>query len=41
MKLGRSSRKDFKEKENTAPSNIQVEENSIIDQSIKNKKHFQ
>jgi len=41
MKIGRSSRKNFKDKENTAPSNIHAEENSVGDFSSKNKKHFQ
>lgn len=41
MNLAKSSRKDLKEKENTAPSNIQGEEASIAGLSARNKKHFQ
>lgn len=41
MNLGKSSKKDLKDKENTAPSNIQVDDNSTANHSIRNKKHFQ
>ena len=41
MKIGRSSRKDFKDKENTAPLNENVNENSLRGSSAKNKKYFQ
>jgi len=41
MNLGKSSRKDLMEKEDTAPSNVKGEENSIAGFSLRNKKHFQ
>ncbi len=41
MNLAKSSRKDLREKENTAPSNVQAEESSITCLSIRNKKPFQ
>jgi len=41
MKIGRTSYKNLKDKENTAPSNINGEENSVGEFSSKNKKQFQ